>query len=93
MIKFKGIVLEVKDETIQVPVKTKEGLPTGMNKDLRSVKIQLLCKLPDGKGQRAINVTSINPDSSFKVPDEGKEWETPSVRKYDATKGFPEVLV
>ena len=92
MIKFKGMVLAVDDTTTQVPVKTKDGLPTGMNKDLRLVKIQLLVTLGD-KSQRAINVSTINPDSSFKVPKQGTEWETPDIRKYDATKGFPEVLV
>lgn len=92
MLTFKGMVLAVDDTTTQLPVKTKEGMPTGMTRDFRVVKIQLLVTLAD-KSQRAINVSSISPDSSFKIPKQGDTWETPEVRKYDATKGFPEVTV
>lgn len=92
MLKFTGKVLNVSDETVSVPVKTKEGIPTGVNRDFRKISVQLLVTADD-KSQRAINVQALNPDGSFVIPKMGADWTTPEVRKYDATKGFPEVLV
>lgn len=92
MLKFNGKVLNVSDETVSLPVKTKEGIPTGVNRDFRKVSIQLLVT-NDDKSMTAINVTTLNPDSSFVVPKQGTDWTTPEVRKYDASKGFPEVVV
>lgn len=92
MLKFTGKVLNVSDETVQLPVKTKEGIPTGVNRDFRKISIQLLVTAED-KSLTAINVSTLNPDSSFVMPKIGSDWTTPPVRKYDATKGFPEVTI
>lgn len=93
MLTFKGKVLNITDSTVSIPVKTKEGFPTGVNKDFRKVSIQLLVTSDDGKQMTAINVSTLNPDSSFVIPKQGSDWTTPEVRKYDATKGFPEVTI
>ena len=93
MLTFKGKVLNVSDTTVSLPVKTKEGIPTGVNRDFRKISVQMLVTSDDGKSQVAINVVSMNPDGSFVIPKVGSDWTTPEVRKYDATKGFPEVTV
>lgn len=92
MLTFTGKVLNVSDQTVSLPVKTKEGIPTGVNRDFRKISIQLLVTAAD-KSMTAINVTTLNPDSSFVIPKIGMDWTTPEVRKYDATKGFPEIVV
>lgn len=92
MIKFTGLVLSVQDSTVSLPVKTKDGIPTGVNRDFRKVTMQLLVDLED-KSKRAVNVTVINPDASFVIPKQGSTWTTPEVRKYDASQGFPEVTL
>lgn len=92
MLTFTGKVLNVDDSTVSLPVKTKEGIPTGVNRDFRKISVQLLVENAD-KSLVALNVQTLNPDSSFVIPKIGANWTTPVVRKYDATKGFPEVTV
>lgn len=90
MLTFKGQVLQVTDETRQLPEKDKQGVSTGRMKDVRFVKIQILCDAADGKSKFAANVTAMNP-TNLVVPKVGATWETPEVRKYDASTGFPEI--
>lgn len=93
MLQFKGKILGVTDEVRQFPEKDKNGVPTGRLNDRRIVKIQMLCSSEDGKNQFAINVSSFDPDRSLVVPKVGTDWMTPEVKKYDNSKGFPEVSI
>lgn len=91
MLRFKGQVQFVKDEVREIPVKDKDGNQTGATKPHRIVEIMMLIPQPD-KSLRAIVVRGF--DAKFECPKNGQEWETPEVRRYDATsEACPVVMV
>ena len=91
MLKFKGVVQFTKDEIRELPVKDKEGNATGATKPHRILEIMMLIPQPD-KSQRVIVVKGF--DSKVECPKNGQEWETPEVRRYDASvEACPVVMI
>lgn len=81
MLKFKGSVQFVKDETRDFPVKDKDGVPTSQTRSHRILEVLLLIPQED-KTQRVVTVKGF--DFAGKAPKVGEMWETPEVRRYDA---------
>jgi hypothetical protein len=91
MLKFTGLVQFVKDEVRDLPVKGKDGNPTGEMKPHRILEIMMLIPQPD-KSQRVIVVKGF--DSKVEAPKTGETWTTPEVRRYDATvEACPTVMI
>lgn len=91
MLKFKGQVLNIEDKVIQFRAKDRDGNRTGEIENHRSVSIQMLCK--DGDRMFACVVNKFDPDSNFKTPSIGKDWETPEVIKYELINGLPNIRI
>lgn len=91
MLRFKGSVQFVKDETRDFPVKDKDGVPTSQMKSHRILEVMLLIPQED-KTQRVVVVKGF--DFNGKAPKVGDIWETPEVRRYDAfTEACPVVQI
>ena len=91
MLRFKGSVQFVKDETRDFPVKDKDGVPTLQMKSHRILEVMLLIPQED-KTQRVVVVKGF--DFNGKAPKVGDTWETPEVRRYDAfTEACPVVQI
>lgn len=92
MIKFRGKVLTVEDEMRDIPDKDKDGnrLPTKTSH--RCISITMLVK--DGSRSVPLVVKGFDSPSSFVCPKEGEEWETPTIRAFDARfKSVPECSI
>jgi hypothetical protein len=91
MLTFKGKVLFVTDETRELAVKDKNGVPTNLTKNHRFTKIQMMVKDVALGADRPLLVHTIDAPSTFVLPKIGDLWETPEVRRYDVKNGIPEV--
>lgn len=92
MLKFKGKVLNFDDRQIQFRAKDKDGNRTGDLETHRSISIQMLITSSDGQ-MFACVVNKFDPDSNFKFPLIGKDWETPEVQRYEIQNGLPYIRV
>lgn len=92
LIDLKGRVTQVRDETIIVPVKDKDGVPTGQTAQHRVITIGVLVSSKDGKDFLPLSVNSFDPAPGFKVPREGDEYEIPSkFRAVEWRDMFPKI--
>ena len=91
MLKFKMKVLFATEEKKTLPIKDKNGIPTQLTKDYRFLTIQGMVKDPDLKCDRPVVVKAVDP--TFSKPDQGTDFETPEVRKYEIDNGMPVITV
>lgn len=89
MLTFKVKVMMVNDETKELPIKDKFGIPTQQMKKYRFVNIQGMYKDPDTKVDRYVVVKSVDP--TFPIPAVGSDFTTPEVRKYEVEDGIPKI--
>lgn len=92
MIKFKGKVLSVDDRVQEFNDKDKDGnkLPTKSQKRITS--IVLLVK--DGARSVPLVCKGFELPSTFTLPKEGDDWETPEIQGYQAKfKAVPECAI
>lgn len=91
MLQFKVKVLFHQDETRDLPVKDKNGVPTQQTRKYRFVTIQAMAKDVDLKIDRPVVVKSVDP--TFPLPADGLDWTTPEVKKYEIDNGIPVIQV
>ena len=91
MLTFKCKVLFVQDETRDVPIKDKNGVPTQLTKRYRFVTIQGMARDNELKTDRPIVVKSMDP--TFPIPATGADFTTPEVKKYEVDNGVPVINV
>lgn len=89
MLTFTAKVLYVTDETRDLPVKDKNGVPTQLTKRYRFTTIQAMVKDPDTKIDRPVVFKSVDLPGSFSVPKAGDTFVSPEVRKYELENGVP----
>ena len=92
MLKFTCKVLMVQDETKDLPVKDKNGVPTQLTKRYRFVTIQGMAKDDDLKIDRPIVVKAVDP-VGLVVPKAGDVFVTPEVRSYQLENGVPFITI
>lgn len=85
MIRIKGQVQFVKDETRSFPVRDKEGNPTAEMKEHRITEVLLIVTLAD-KSIRPCVCKGFDLPTTYKLPNIGDTWEIPKIRKFDATQ-------
>lgn len=91
MLQFKVKVLFVQDESRDLPIKDKNGVPTQLLKKYRFVTVQAMVKDVDLKVDRPVVVKSVDP--TFSLPAVGADWTTPEVKKYEIDNGIPVIQV
>lgn len=91
MLHFKVKPLYIQDDTRDLPIKDKNGVPTQLTRKYRFLTIQAMVKDSDLKIDRPIVIKSVDP--TYALPAVGVDWDTPEVRSYRLENGVPVVDV
>lgn len=91
MLQFKVKVLFLQDESRDLPIKDKNGVPTHLTKKYRFVTVQAMAKDAELKVDRPVVVKAVDP--TFILPVVGSDWTTPEVKKYEIDNGIPVIQV
>lgn len=92
MLRFTCKVLFVSDETRDLPVKDKNGVPTQLTKRYRFVTIQAMAKDEHMKIDRPVVIKAVDP-VGLEVPKAGDVFNTPEVRSYQLDNGVPVIQI
>ena len=92
MLTFKGKVLTVSDEIRPLNDKDKDGNKLPTTTDHRMTAVTMLVK--DGSRQVPVLVKGFDLPSTFQLPKEGDDWETPEIGSYQSKfKAVPECSI
>lgn len=83
----------IKGSVINAHVEDRELVgKDGLKRQTKITHVLLMVKKSDGKGSEVVNLRCY--DAKFPLPELGKEWETPAIRKYENYDGnVAEVMV
>ena len=92
MIRITAKVIFVQDETRDLPVKDKNGVPTQLTKRYRFVTIQAMAKDEHLKIDRPVVIKAVDP-VGLDIPKAGDVFTTPEIRSYQLDNGVPVIQI
>lgn len=82
-------VFTTSDETRDVAIRDKQGVPTQMTRKMRFVTIHGLYHDASTKSDRPVVLKTIDPPANFVLPKNGDTYTSTPMRSYKETEGVP----